>query len=666
MPKGYLIFHLNLAFSSIRTEDRPEVIRKCYWPLLNFAERLGIPVGIELTGWTLQQLVLLDPSWVKKFRDMIAANQCELIGSGWSQLIGPLVPYAVNVHNQRLGIEAYEQILGITPGIALVNEMAFSTGMVDVYAEAGYRGIVMDRDNVRLALGLEHEPVSATPTHAAGIGDVSLPVIWSDSILFQRLQRVVHGDIPVAEYLDYVKIRAEQDQACLPIYCNDAEIFDYRPGRFTVESRLHPDGEWTRMITVMLRLHNELCMEWLTPSQALECSLVGERREIALLSSTLYPVPVKKQAKYNINRWAVTGRDDLWLNTMCHKIYQGLERRGESSPMVWQSLCELWASDLRTHITDGRWQEALKGIGTMLSQYNSLSSLKPDIDSTCKERVGPIPYVSIEKDEEDIFWTIKTGELHLTLNIRRGLAIKSLGFRAHDFQPVIGTLPQGYFRSINLGADFYSGGVLIDVPGRSIRGTDLERVVPQIQRDETMLHISAILPMADGSMQKTISIDLLAGKLSLAYHFNDIKRPHGIVRAGLVTLLPEAWTLPLKILCVNGGKAVEVFALDCDVDHGAAATTFVSSTASFGATDGCVAIEDAAGRTVTLRWTPSLCAVAPMLKHRCINGSCLTRLFFSLCEMDDTFRPDGHLLPFSFEISAGTSAAMQASYAVQK
>ena len=191
------------------------------------------------------------------------------------------------------------------------------------------------------------------------------------------------------------------------------------------------------MITVMLRLHNELCMEWLTPSQALECSLVGERREIALLSSTLYPVPVKKQAKYNINRWAVTGRDDLWLNTMCHKIYQGLERRGESSPMVWQSLCELWASDLRTHITDGRWQEALKGIGTMLSQYNSLSSLKPDIDSTCKERVGPIPYVSIEKDEEDIFWTIKTGELHLTLNIRRGLAIKSLGFRAHDFQPVI-------------------------------------------------------------------------------------------------------------------------------------------------------------------------------------------------------------------------------------
>lgn len=652
MPQGYLIFHLNLAFSSIRTEDRLEVIRKCYWPLLTLSERAGVPVGIELTGWTLQQIAMLDPSWVEQFRKMLAAKQCELIGSGWSQLIGPLVPYEVNYHNQRLGLEAYREMLGVTPEIALVNEMAFSTGMVDLYAEAGYDGIVMDRDNVRLSLGLEHEPISATPTHAAGCGDLSLPVLWSDSILFQRLQRVVHGDIPVAEYLEYVKKRAGLDQVCLPVYCNDAEIFDYRPGRFTAESSLHPDGEWQRMFNVLQRLQDDLKMEWLSPSQALD-RVRSEPANRAILSSTAYPIPVKKQAKYNVNRWAVTGRDDLWLNTMCHRIHQGLVRRGESSTEAWKNLCELWASDYRTHITDDRWQEALCGVDRMLSQYGGFLS-EPIVNATIADSRLSSPDLRIEKDEEDIFWTISTGRVHLTLNVRRGLAIRSLAFREHDFQPVIGTLPQGYFSSIRLGADFYSGGVLIDMPGKRSRVTDLERVVPHIHHADNVLHVSAAVPMSGGVMNKKILIDLLSGKVVIEYDFNDIKRPMGIVRAGILTLLPEAWAYPLQLHCVNGGKMSETFTLDINTDHGDAATTFVSSTASFGATDGHMVIEDTANRVLSLRWKPSECAVAPMLKHQSINGSHLTRFFFSLCEMDDTFRPDGRLLPFSLEISAGS------------
>ena len=33
--KGYLIFHLNLAFSSVEEESRGSVIQDCYHPLLN-------------------------------------------------------------------------------------------------------------------------------------------------------------------------------------------------------------------------------------------------------------------------------------------------------------------------------------------------------------------------------------------------------------------------------------------------------------------------------------------------------------------------------------------------------------------------------------------------------------------------------------------------------
>ena len=624
MAQGYLIFHLNLAFSSIKTELRPEVIRKCYWPLLELAETTGIPVGIELTGWTLQQIALLDESWVVRFQQMLASLQCELIGSGWAQIIGPLVPYEVNYWNQKLGLDAYRRLLDVTPRIALVNEMAFSTGMVDLYAEAGYEGIIMDRDNVRLALGLDNLPLSATPTHALGCGEQSLPVLWSDSILFQRLQRVVHGDIPVSEYIEYVNKRVEQDVAILPIYCNDAEIFDYRPGRFTAESILHAEGEWKRMQRVCNQLKEDVGIEWLSPSNALDINAATSSPNIARLTSPSHPIPVKKQAKYNINRWAVTGRDDLWLNTSCHQIHQRLIKNGDASEINWRELCELWASDLRTHITDDRWIDALKRVDAVHASLGIIK-LQPESNKatestqTLNEVILP-EGVQIDKDDESIFWTIKTPYVHLVLNARRGLAIKSLAFKSHNYQPVLGTLPQGYFNTIDLGADFYSGGVLIEVPGEQSRLTDLEWVTPKITQQDQKLVISAKIPLSHGVLEKTISIDLKSEQVRLTYNFHQFKRPLGIVRVAIMTLLPESLILPLTLSCINGGQKTESFQLNEPVNHGQAASTLVSSTAAFGLTDGRFEIKDSANHKLVFSWNPAECAAIPMLKYHPSQG----------------------------------------------
>lgn len=654
MAQGYLIFHLNLAFSSITTEARPEVISKCYWPVLELVERTGIPVGIELTGWTLQQIAVLDQSWVERFRRMLEQRQCELIGSGWSQMIGPLAPCEVNRWNQKLGLDAYQQELGGTPRIALVNEMAFSTGMVDLYAEAGYEGIIMDRDNVRLALGLNHAPLSATPTHALGCGGRSLPVLWSDSILFQRLQRVVHGDIPVPEYLAYVKKRADQDNAILPIYCNDVEIFDYRPGRFTAESRLHPDGEWERFNRICTRLQEDLALDWLSPSEALTIQAATPNPNIQRLTSVSQPIPVKKQAKYNVNRWAVTGRDDLWLNTICHQIHQILTRDSDASASDWRELCELWASDLRTHITVDRWQETVERVAAAsrrlgMTELKRRSSESADSHQPLSEYSLP-EGVQIVQDEEGILWTIMTPNMHLVLNARRGLAITSLAFKSHNYEPVVGSLPQGYFSTIELGADFYSGGVLIEVPGERNRMTDLEWVMPSIRHHGTELFISATIPLPQGILVKTITIDVETELVRLSYDFQQLERPLGIVRVGIVTLLPESLSSPLVVRCVNGGPVAESFHVDQEVTHGYPASTLVSSTAAFGATDGRLMIEDAKSRKLVFFWNPAECAAIPMLKHQWAGERHLTRVSFSLCELDDTSRAGGRLLPFSVEL----------------
>jgi len=113
-------------YSSIDIEERPKIIEKCYRPLLKLAEANEIPIGIELSGYTLEKIKESDFEWIKKFKKLLKAEKIELVGSGYAQIIGPLVPVKVNDWNQKLGLEIYENILGIRPQIVLVNEMAYS------------------------------------------------------------------------------------------------------------------------------------------------------------------------------------------------------------------------------------------------------------------------------------------------------------------------------------------------------------------------------------------------------------------------------------------------------------------------------------------------------------------------------------------------------------
>src|SRR4051812_43080582 len=89
----FAFFHLNLAFSSIEEERRGEVIARCYWPLLKLSERHVI--GMEISGYSLEEIAARDPAWLRRARELIAFGRIELIGSGYSQMIGPLVPARV-------------------------------------------------------------------------------------------------------------------------------------------------------------------------------------------------------------------------------------------------------------------------------------------------------------------------------------------------------------------------------------------------------------------------------------------------------------------------------------------------------------------------------------------------------------------------------------------
>ena len=146
--KLFIYFHLNLAYSSIEEEERLSVIERCYWPLLRLIEKYKIPIGLEASAYTLGEINRLDPAFIKKLKILIKSNDCDFIGSGFAQIIGPLVPWEINDFNLKIANKIYYKLLGIKPKIALINEQTISSGILDAYLKNGYKSILMDWDNI--------------------------------------------------------------------------------------------------------------------------------------------------------------------------------------------------------------------------------------------------------------------------------------------------------------------------------------------------------------------------------------------------------------------------------------------------------------------------------------------------------------------------------------
>ena len=89
-----------------------------------------------------------------------------------------------------------------------------------------------------------------------------------------------------------------------------------------------------------------------------------ERRRIRafLHKESLVSSPCKKQKKYNLARWSVTGRDDANLNSSCYRIYNKLTKASNNNYDDWLDLLFLWSSDHRTHLTSLKWKNIKKVI----------------------------------------------------------------------------------------------------------------------------------------------------------------------------------------------------------------------------------------------------------------------------------------------------------------
>ena len=468
MVNLYSFYHLNLMFSSIPIEKRGEVIDKCYWPLLNMVKKNKVPISIEASAITLEIINKIDKSWISTFKSCIQNNLCELIGSGYAQIIGPLVPSLVNKKNLELGDKRYLDLINVKPSIALINEQAYSSGLIENYINNGYKAIIMEWENpYKFNINWDNK-LKYSPQIISDQNNNEICLIWNQSTFFQQFQRYAHSEIEIDDYLKFLNKHVGSEKRYLAFYGGDAEIFDFRPGRYKSESKLSIEKEWLRIEQLINHLKESEIYKFIPVSSLINLDSSVPRNTIKL-EHPKQPIPVKKQNKYNILRWANTGRDDLKINTRCQRIFDYMEKNAIANDNDWKELCFLWSSDFRTHISQNRWNNYLNKLTACENKFkiNKFYKIKEDNKNN---QIKKSKKINVFKEKK--FLIIECGDIFIKFDISKGLSLHSYIDKEISKESIIGTLSHGYFEDISWIADFYTGHLTLEIPGQP-KFTDL-------------------------------------------------------------------------------------------------------------------------------------------------------------------------------------------------
>ena len=135
---------------------------------------------------------------------------------------------------------------------------------------------------------------------------------------------------------------------------------------------------------------------------------------------------VKKQRKYNLSRWALSGRNDPEINSFCYS-----EKKLPARP----EFLELWSSDLRTHIETDRWRVAEAQFARERQVNEPFTKKLPD---AVKSR----------------FLEISLEQSLLKLDLPKGAALSSWKRRIDEPQ-ILGSIGHETFRNLDYGVDFF-------------------------------------------------------------------------------------------------------------------------------------------------------------------------------------------------------------------
>ena len=600
----YSIFHLNTSFSSIEKNQIPDVVNKCYWPLLELAILDGVKISIEASASTLIDIYKVDKYFISRLKHLIKLNRCEFIGSGYKQIIGPLVPFEVNNYNIKRGNQIYKEMIGYKPNIFFVNEQAISKSMIDLYRPNGYDSIVIDWNNYKKANpstknNLQYEICSIKDKNKKKIN-----IIWNNSINFQKFQRYVYNERTFDELTNKI-IKLKKKNIYWSFYGSDAEIFNYRPKRFFTENKIKIN-EWCKINNLYLDLSKKKEIKFSFINEIIKKNTTLVKK----LTNAEHPILVKKQSKYNITRWALTGRNDLELNKYCWDFFEKIKNTKNTNK--WDKLCDLWSSDYRTHITEKKWL-----------------ILKAKLKKKIKQQKINFNKYKIKKNNSKNY-LIKNKNIEVILDSKKGFSIKKYVNKNLSSKALFGWLPQGEIDYIDHDVDYFSGH-FTQTNGK-VKNTCLNLLNKMYFEDKNSLLIKG----KTNNISFLKSIELKKNELHLGVNIKKV--PTGVVRLFYITLNSKNFNKKkLFYSCKNGTKKMEKFSINHskNFNHGNRVSDSVSSTTCLGVTDGIFCIGDSK-KILKIYIDKKINPILPMVEFFNNKKNYLLRVYFSAMETDDT------------------------------
>lgn len=629
----YSIFHINCSFSSIDEKEIPKLIKKSYWPLLNMIQKNNFNIGVECSGSSLEKIYKYDKLWVDKFRELIKKKKCELIGSGFHQIISPSCPEKITKINLKIGFEIYSKLLNTKPKLALINEQVFSKSLISIYNKF-FSGIIIDWINSNQAINSSSNYFKSCPTTIIDDYKNKIPVIWSNSLAFQKFQRYVFGEISLENYLQFVNSQT----GFLCIYSNDCEIFNFKDKRYKNNYQKKENLHW-RKIENLFKYFKKNFKKY----KLLQLSSVADKKnnKIIKLSSAQMPIIVKKQKKYNINRWTVCGENNFDKNSSCWKIYNQLQKKKIKKLAIWKELCDLWSSDYRTHTTNKKNKKFHQKINKLFNKLN-LSQKNYTINQLSGfKRIKLQNNKNINIDNNFICFSSK--QFTLKLNLLKGLTIDQYIDRTISNNSLFGTLYQGQLKYLDNYSDYYSGHFNFFSFKNLNKITDISFQNPKInlfkKKSQTYKVISKLKFNELGIVEKSIEVNLNKREVFLRLNFKNVAP--AILRLFNITLNPKNFDREkLYFSSNNGGKKLEKFELLENFNHGSPVlevSKYTSSNNSCAMTDGRFIIGDNKKKLIfnnNLEINPFVA----MIEYKKLPKNFFLRTSFSCREMDDTYK----------------------------
>ena len=324
----------------------------------------------------------------------------------------------------------------------------------------------------------------------------------------------------------------------------------------------------------------------------------------------------------------MTGRNDLEINTKCYEIFERIKKERDLEEKYSKKICYLWSSDFRTHITKKRWLRYKEKLQIFDNKTRYLES-KKEVNEKINSKKN-LDYKIL-----DNFVLVSYDQTIITFNINKGLVIESYLKSGINSKSIFGTIKHGTFDDINWSADFYSGNLNFQSPGKP-QVTDMEVISPEIIKGNNKIILKSEVKTNKGLIKKEWIVDASLDIIKLKYYLNWQSAGLGKLSIVPITLNPRFLIIVCFTLKLAMDRNPEKYNLNnLEIDHTKNVSFLVSSQHGLGMTDGRFVIGDAYNN-IEINFQPSKTAFLGQVLHKNIGGLYFTRFLLTAREFDDT------------------------------